>query len=75
MSDQVTITEYRAILPVGTEVESDGVKWTRRPQMWESEYGRWGTPGLPLTIRALADRVDRVTATPPTDTPNREGTK
>lgn len=50
MSEQVVTVEYRAILPVGTVAESDGVVWTRRPGMWESEYGQWGTPALPLTI-------------------------
>jgi len=48
---QVVTIEYRAVLPVGTVVISDGVSWTRREVgLWESEFGQWGTPALPLTI-------------------------
>lgn len=51
MARQVVTIEYRAMLPIGTEVISDGVLWTRRlMRLWESEFGQWGTPALPLTI-------------------------
>lgn len=51
IAGQVVTIEYRAVLLAGTVVISGDIEWTRRDVgLWESEFGQWGTPTLPLTI-------------------------